>query len=63
MQPNTYPSRATLFLFNHQTMKVTRLQVDVPDLRDSDPPRAFRMPALKSAASAHDDGTRDEYLS
>ena len=45
--PNTYPSRATLFLFDHQTMKVSRLQVDVPDLRDGDPPRTFVVPALE----------------
>jgi hypothetical protein len=44
--PNTYPSRATLFLFDHETLKVTRIQVDVPDMKESDPPRTFVVPIL-----------------
>jgi hypothetical protein len=44
---NSYPSRATLFMFDHETMKVTRIQVDVPDMKDGDPPRTFVVPALE----------------
>ena len=44
--PNTYPSRATLFLFDHETLKVTRIQVDVPDMKESDPPHTFVVPIL-----------------
>jgi hypothetical protein len=42
-----YPSRATLFLFDHETMKVTRLAVDVPDVKEGDPPHTFVVPALE----------------
>jgi hypothetical protein len=44
---NMYPSRATLFLFDHRTMKVSRVAVDVPDMKEGDPPRTFVVPALE----------------
>jgi hypothetical protein len=43
---NMYPSRATLFLFDHRTMKVSRVAVDVPDMKEGEPPRTFVVPAL-----------------
>ena len=43
---NMYPSRATLFLFDHQTLKVTRIAVDVPDMKEGEPARTFVVPAL-----------------
>jgi hypothetical protein len=43
---NTYPSRSTLFLFDHRTMKVTRITVDVPDLKEADTPQTFVVPEL-----------------
>jgi hypothetical protein len=43
---NAYPSRATLFLFDHRTMKVSRVAVDVPDIKEGEAPRTFVVPAL-----------------
>lgn len=43
---NTYPSRATLFLFDHRTMKVSRIPVEVPDMKQEEPARTFVVPAL-----------------
>jgi hypothetical protein len=43
---NMYPSRATLFLFDHRTMKVSRIAVEVPDMKEGEPPRTFVVPAL-----------------
>jgi hypothetical protein len=43
---NAYPSRATLFLFDHRTMEVSRVAVDVPDMKEGEAPRTFVVPAL-----------------
>jgi len=43
---NMYPSRATLFLFDHRTMKVSRIAVEVPDMKEGELPRTFVVPAL-----------------
>ena len=52
--PNTYPSRATLFLFDHRTMKVSRLPVDVPDMKEGDPPRTVRRAGARDATRDRD---------
>jgi hypothetical protein len=41
-----YPSRATLFLFDHRTMKASRIAVEVPDMKEGELPRTFVVPAL-----------------
>jgi len=43
---NMYPTRSTLFLFDHRTMKVTRINVDAPDLKEGDATRTFVVPDL-----------------
>ena len=39
VQASMYPTRSTLFRFDHRTMKVTRIAVDVPDLKEGEPAR------------------------
>jgi hypothetical protein len=45
--PNTYTPRATLFLFDHMTMRVREVPVDLPDqLAEGDPPRTVVVDAF-----------------
>jgi hypothetical protein len=41
-----YVQRSTLWLFDHKTMKVRRVPIDVPDLKEGDASRTFPVAAL-----------------
>ena len=43
---NMYPTRSTLFLFDHKTMKATQIAVQVPSLKEGDPDQTFVVPEL-----------------
>jgi hypothetical protein len=43
---NMYPTRSTLFLFDHKTMKATQIAVQVPSLKEGDPDQTFLVPEL-----------------
>ena len=43
---NSYPSRASLWLFDHATASLREIAVDVPELAAGDPPRTFPVAAL-----------------
>jgi hypothetical protein len=57
---NMYPTRSTLFLFDHRTMKVSQLAVQLPTLKEGDPERTFVVPELAAlhvvSASVAPDG-------
>jgi hypothetical protein len=44
--PTVYVQRSTLWLFDHKTMKPRRIPIDVPDLKEGDPPKTFPVAAL-----------------
>jgi hypothetical protein len=44
--PNTYQQPVALFVFDHATMAVREVHVDLPTLGQSDPPRNFVVDAL-----------------
>jgi hypothetical protein len=44
--PNSYLAPAVLFLFDHTTLNVREIPVELPELRDGDEPRTFVVPAL-----------------
>lgn len=50
MPPNVYGTQARLFLFDHATMNVREIPVELPehleDLKEGDPPRTRRVAAL-----------------
>jgi hypothetical protein len=41
-----YVQRPTLWLFDHKTMKVRQVPIDVPDLKEGDAPKTFPVAAL-----------------
>jgi hypothetical protein len=43
---NMYPTRSTLFLFDHKTMKATQIAVQVPSLKEGDSDQTFLVPEL-----------------
>jgi hypothetical protein len=55
-----YPTRSTLFRFDHRTMKVSQLAVELPTLKEGDPERTFVVPELATlhvvSASVAPDG-------
>jgi hypothetical protein len=41
-----YVQRPTLWLFDHKTMKASKVPIDVPDLKEGDAPKTFPVAAL-----------------
>ena len=60
--PNTYPLRSRLFLFDHTTMSVREIPVDLPDnLVEGDPPRTIAVDALAGREVLADAKAPDGY--